>query len=110
MIFFDTHDDESILVESSYSFNFVLPHDFDLLDSRSVGIGTTDFSLIIFTLFMTVVEYHQVENISTKVTDIRYLFLYFLDMILVLFFLGDKNFSWIHGSLGIFFQSVSQSF
>ena len=51
------------------------------------------------TLVINIVEDTEVENISTKVTCIRYLFLDILDMIMVFLFLGAMNFSWIHGFL-----------
>ena len=73
--------------------DFCSPFEVDIEDYKPLSLGTIESSLVDSTLNLPFVEDSKVTSISTKVTCIGY---FLLNMIPMLFFLGDRIFSWIH--------------
>ena len=65
-IFFDSCDDDSILVDSIIYFSFNIPLEFDLIDYRSSSLGDLDSSLVNSALVINIVEDIEVGNILSK--------------------------------------------
>ena len=84
---FGSCDTKSIFADSISSNNFIFSLEVELTDYKSSSLGTIETSSIDSALTMPFVEDIKVENVSTKVTCIGSLF---LNMIIILLFLGDK--------------------
>ena len=68
----------------------------DLIDYKPSSLGSIESSSIDSALNLPFIEDSKVTCISAKVTRIRS---FLLNMILMLLFLGDRIFSWIHKCL-----------
>ena len=94
--FFNCCDIDFVPADSTSLVDLFFSSEVDLTDCEPSGLGTIESSFVDSTLTLPFVEDSKVACVSTKVTCIKY---FLLNMILMLFFLGDSIFSWIHNCL-----------
>ena len=94
--FFNSSDTKFVPIDYITPINFIFPLEVDLIDYKSLGLGTIESSSASSVSTMPFREESKNKTISTKVTCIRP---FLLNMILILLFLGDNILSWIQNCL-----------
>ena len=94
--FFNFCDTEFFPADSISLVYFFSPFEVDLTDYKPLSLGTIESSSVGSALTLPLVEDSKVICVSSKVTCIRS---FLLNMILMLLFLGESDFKWIHNYL-----------
>ena len=94
--FFNYRDTEFVPADSISILVFSFSSELDLTNYKPSNIGTIDSYFVDSSLTTPFVEYSKVPCVSTKVTCI---ISFLLNVILMLLFLRDNIFSWIHNCL-----------
>ena len=94
--FFNSHDTEFVPADSISLVDCFSPSKVDLIDYKPSILSAIEYSSIDSSLNLPFLEDRKVTCVSAKVTCIGS---FLLNMILMLLFLGDKIFGWIHNCL-----------
>ena len=93
---FNSYDTDFSLADSISPVDICFPSEVDLTDYKPSSHGVIESSSVDSALNFTFVEDSKVTYVYAKVTRIRS---FLLNMIMMLLFLGDRIFSWIHNYL-----------
>ena len=94
--FFNSCDIEFVPTGSLSLVDFFSPYKVDLIDYKLSSLGSIESSSVDSSLTLPFLEDSKVACVSAKVTCIGS---FLLNMIMMLLFLGDRIFSWIHNCL-----------
>ena len=91
--FFNSCNTEFVPTDSISLVDFCSPSKVDLTDYKPSSLGAIEYSSVDSPLTLLFVEDSKATCVSSRVTYIGY---FLLNMILMLLFLGDGIFCWIH--------------